>query len=107
MIAHPPCDAPISAIRPGSTNGIRRASSIGDQHVAGPLRAHEDLPGADQPPDLVLREPARPVAVHHHRRPALPFSRSAQRSTLSRGPSQPEKRSAVGNGPSPAGFITR
>ena len=33
-------------------------------------------------------------------------SRSDQRGRLSRGPSQPEKSSAVGNGPSPAGRVT-
>ena len=71
MIAQPPCEEPISTRRSGSTNAHPPGVVDGDQHVAGALGAHEELAGADQPPDLVVGEAARAVAVDDDRGPAL------------------------------------
>ena len=71
MIAQPPCDAPTRAIRSGSTKAHVAGVVDRDEDVAGALGAHEDLSGADQPPDLVVREAARGMAVDDDRRPAV------------------------------------
>lgn len=89
MIAQPPCEAPITTMRSGSTKGIRRASA--SETSTSPARSEpirtwpaqtsrQASPPRPRGPWLSTTIAAQPWA----------FSIDAQRSRLSCGPSQPE-----------------
>ena len=80
MIAQPPCDAPISAIRAGSTKGIRRASSMAmstSPARSEPMRTcpaqtsrQRSCPASPRGPWLSTTTAAQPIRVQPLR-PAL------------------------------------
>ena len=90
MIAQPPCEAPISTSRSGSTKGIRRASASetstsparSEPMSSWPAQTSRQTSWSVRPRGawLSTTTDAQPFA----------FSISAQRAMLSRGPSQPE-----------------